>query len=107
MNQLSLNYSIPGKTATSRAAAERVKPVTGRLRRLVYEFICRPRPMRGGGATNAEMVGRIVTHYDPDTDEPIAMPLQTICARRNELVESGHVRITTRRRGNGAVVVAV
>lgn len=93
MNQLPLclNHVFLGPADTSRAAAERVEPVSGVLRQRVYLFIAVSGPQ---GITNAE----IATGTD--------IKLQTVCPRTNELWHMGRIKDSRRRRGGGKVWVA-
>jgi len=82
------NHAILGKTDTSRAAAEHIEPVTGRLRLEVLDFITDMK-----GATNNEI------------SNGTGIKLQTVCARRNELADAGAIRDSGIRRDGSSVWV--
>jgi len=71
-------------TETSKAAAERILPRAGTLRRLVYEAIVECGAV---GATNTEIHGMT------------GIKLQTVCARANELWHGRLTRKSGLRRG--------
>ena len=80
------NHSYPGKTETSRVAARKVHPVTGKQRKRVYEAIV------GAGSIGAT---------DLELQSELDMKGSTERPRRLELVESGHIKLKTMTWGAG------
>jgi hypothetical protein len=73
------DHAYPGRTDTSRAAAERVLPKTGTQRRRVYDALLDASQWVDGGLTDDELVARL------------KLPANSIRPRRGELVEAGLV----------------